>query len=75
MNMILRRKDSPNEEGKPRQLGTDVILAGGMRQRAQQLFAQNGVNVITQAPPHTPEELASAYLNGTLRTGENACDH
>jgi len=69
----------PHEPGAlPRwlhELGAEVILAGGMGQRAQQLFAQNGINVITGAPAHTPEELASAYLDGTLQTGENVCDH
>lgn len=55
--------------------GVDIVLAGGMGSRAQQLFAQNGVKVVTGAPVGTPEEIALAYLNSTLVTGENACDH
>ena len=58
-----------------RELGADVIIAGGMGQRAQQLFAQNGIEVVAGAPADTPEQLASAYLSGTLQTGENICDH
>ena len=52
-----------------------VIIAGGMGQRAQQLFAQHGIEVIIGAPSGTPEELVSAFLQDTLETGENICDH
>jgi len=53
----------------------DVIIAGGMGQRAQQLFAQNNIKVVIGAPDQSPEELVSAYLNNTLETGSNICDH
>jgi len=56
-------------------LGAEVIIAGGMGQRAQQLFAQNGITVVVGAPADTPGQLASAYLNGTLQAGVNICDH
>ena len=55
--------------------GANVIIAGGMGQRAQQLFAQNGITVAVGAPAEGPEQLVSGYLNGTLETGDNACDH
>jgi len=55
--------------------GAGVIIAGGMGRRAQQLFAQNGITVVIGAPAETPEQLVSAYLSGTLETGENLCDH
>lgn len=55
--------------------GVNVIIAGGMGQRAQQLFAQNNIQVVIGAPTGTPEELVSAYLQNTLATGENICDH
>ncbi|MCF7792052.1 MAG: NifB/NifX family molybdenum-iron cluster-binding protein [Victivallales bacterium] len=57
------------------ELGVDVIIASGMGMRAQQLFAQNGVKVVVGADSDTPENVISAYLNDTLVTGENACDH
>ena len=57
------------------QQGASVILAGGMGQRAQQLFAQNDIAVVVGVPVGAPEELASAYLAGTLEAGENVCDH
>jgi len=53
----------------------NVIIAGGMGQRAQQLFAQNGIEVVIGAQANTPEELVSAYLKGSLVTGDNICDH
>lgn len=69
----------PHEPGLlPRwlhELGAEVIIAGGMGQRAQQLFAQNGITVVVGAPADTPGKLVSAYLNGTLQAGVNICDH
>ena len=69
----------PHEPGLlPRwlhELGAQVIIAGGMGGRAQELFAQSGITVVVGAPVDTPEQLASAYLNGTLQAGDNICDH
>lgn len=55
--------------------GAQMIIAGGMGQRAQALFAQNGIGVIVGAPSEAPETLVDQYLKGTLATGENLCDH
>jgi len=55
--------------------GATVIIAGGMGQRAQQLFAQNGIAVVVGASVDTPEQIVSAYLDGALQTGDNICDH
>ncbi len=55
--------------------GVNIIIAGGMGQRAQQLFAQNQIEVVVGAPAESPENLVSAYLNNTLQAGENICDH
>ena len=55
--------------------GAGIIIAGGMGMRAQQLFAQNGIEAIVGAPAGTPRELVTSYLGGTLQTGENVCDH
>ena len=56
-------------------MGVNVIIAGGMGQRAQQLFEQNDIKVVTGASDQSPEELVSAYIEGTLATGDNICDH
>jgi len=69
----------PHEPGLlPRWLheqGADVVIAGGMGQRAQQLFAQSGIRVLVGAPADTPESIVEAYLKGTLVSGRNTCDH
>jgi ATP-binding protein involved in chromosome partitioning len=69
----------PHEPGLlPRWLheqGATLVIAGGMGQRAQQLFAQNSVNVIVGASAETPETLVHGYLNGSLPCDGNACNH
>jgi ATP-binding protein involved in chromosome partitioning len=56
-------------------LGVNLIIAGGMGQRAISLFAENGIKVITGSPSHEPETLVQGYLAGTLVSGPNVCDH
>ena len=69
----------PHEPGVlPRWLaeqGASVIIAAGMGQRAQGLFAASGIEVVVGAPAGSAEEVAAAYLAGTLETGQNVCDH
>ena len=69
----------PHEPGVlPRWLheqGASVIIAGGMGQRAQSLFADNGIKVVVGAPAGAPSDLVASYLAGTLQSGANACDH
>ena len=69
----------PHEPGVlPRwlhQQGANVIIAGGMGQRAQTLFTENGIKVVVGAPAETPEQLVTQYLAGTLASGANVCDH
>jgi len=55
--------------------GAHIVIAGGMGSRAQQLFTENGIQVITGAPMDAPEALAQQYLSDTLVTGSNVCDH
>jgi len=79
---ILGRKDlvpPPHEPGViPKWLaeqGANVILAGGMGQRAQMIFEENKIHVMVGMPAETPEALVADYLAGTLKAGENVCDH
>jgi ATP-binding protein involved in chromosome partitioning len=46
-----------------------------MGMRAQQLFTQYGIKVVVGAPADDPQTIALNYLNGTLVTGSNICDH
>jgi predicted Fe-Mo cluster-binding NifX family protein len=55
--------------------GATVVLAGGMGERAQALFTGQGIRVVVGAAVETPERLVVNYLAGTLRAGENVCDH
>ncbi len=69
----------PHEPGVlPRWLaeqGAGMILAGGMGQRAQALFAEQNIQVMVGLPSETPEELIALYLAGNLQAGDNVCDH
>ena len=56
-------------------LGAEVIIAGGMGQRAIGLFQQNNIKVVVGAPALDPETLVTDYLKGTLESGQNVCDH
>ncbi len=38
-------------------------------------FTQNDIKVVTGASGQTPEELVTAFLEDTLETGDNICDH
>ncbi len=55
--------------------GANLIIAGGMGSRAQGLFEQSGIRVAIGAPSEEPEKVVQAYLDGTLQTGGNICDH
>jgi predicted Fe-Mo cluster-binding NifX family protein len=55
--------------------GANMVIAGGMGQRAQDIFAEQGINVIVGAPAETPDSLVRSYLDGTLQSGNNTCDH
>jgi predicted Fe-Mo cluster-binding NifX family protein len=57
------------------QKGADVIIAGGMGQRAISLFSEKGIKVITGAPELEPEVLVTNYLDNSLMTHANVCDH
>lgn len=55
--------------------GVDVIIAGGMGQKAQDLFAQNNIKVYLGLSAGTAKELVESYLNNELDTGDNLCTH
>ncbi len=69
----------PHEPGVlPRwlaELGVQIIIAGGMGQRAQDLFLQRNIKVVTGAPSLDCEALIKQYFDGNLELGDNACSH
>lgn len=46
--------------------GVNVMIAGSLGHRSQQLLAENGIRVLLGAPRETPDKLLAAYLDGTL---------
>jgi len=55
--------------------GVTDVIAGGMGQRAINLFNQQNINVFVGAPEKSPKELVNDLLNDTLIAGANLCDH
>ena len=79
---IIKKLEVPAPKHEPgvlprflAQQGVNVIISGGMGVAAQNLFKQAGIEVVLGAASQKPEELAVAYLEGTLQAGENICDH
>ena len=56
-----------------RQQDADAIITGEMGRRAQQLFGENGIQVVGGASPDAPEDAVSAYLSGSLVVGNHPC--
>lgn len=55
--------------------GATDIIAGGMGQKAIQIFNQNNINVFVGAPQLGPEELAKGLAENTIAFNANYCDH
>ena len=55
--------------------GVRVVIAGGMGNRAQAIFNQQGVETVVGVAAGSPEDIVEAYLDGRLETGGNLCDH
>jgi len=76
---VAKKTPPPHEPGVlPAWLakeGVDTVLAGGMGERAQAIFREKGIKVVCGVAGGKPEEVVTAYLQGTLVTGANLCDH
>jgi len=55
--------------------GVTDVIAGGIGQRAIDLFNQQKINVFVGAPIKKSKDLANDLLNNTLSAGANYCDH
>ncbi len=56
-------------------LGVTDVIAGGMGNRAIQIFNQHNVNVFVGAPVLDAKELVKGFLNESLSFTANYCDH
>lgn len=79
LGSIMTSEPPPHEPGVlPRWLkeqNVDVVIAGGMGMRAQQIFSQAGIKVLVGVQEGGPEAIVKKFLSGTLDTGANLCDH
>jgi len=55
--------------------GVSVVIANGMGTRAQNLFKQSRIEVIINILEDDPEKAVFAYLEGTLKLGDDVCNH
>ncbi len=55
--------------------GVSCVLAGGMGRRAMDIFAAKGVNVVSGVQGENPRSIVADFLEGSLETGANMCDH
>jgi predicted Fe-Mo cluster-binding NifX family protein len=77
-----RETVSPPEHGRGvfpmwlRRQGANVVLAGGMGPRAEEIFAHHGIDVVLGVEGRDPEALIASYLVGELAsTGVSCHDH
>ncbi len=69
----------PHEPGRfptwLHQQGANVVIAGGMGERAKALFERAGIQVVLGAPVEPAATLVTAWLEGRLQSGPNNCHH
>ncbi len=53
-------------------LGTNVIIAGGMGEAAQELFKENGIEVVVGASGNC-DDLIQKYVQGELKSTGSVC--
>jgi predicted Fe-Mo cluster-binding NifX family protein len=58
-----------------REQGVDVVIVGGIGQRALDIFAQHGIEVRAGQPDAPVEALVTACLNGQLTSAPEGCAH
>jgi len=56
-------------------LGVDLVIAGGLGSRAQALFEEVSIKVLTGAPTGNAASLATQYLAGSLVSRPVSCGH
>lgn len=55
--------------------GVTDVIAGGIGQKAIQIFNNNNINVFAGAPQLSTEELVNGFINNNLTFSANYCDH
>ncbi|MFC2106750.1 NifB/NifX family molybdenum-iron cluster-binding protein [Bacteroidota bacterium] len=57
------------------EIKVNIIIAGGIGQKAVDIFNANGIEVISGVQLLDPLHLINSYLIGNLVSGMNLCDH
>lgn len=57
------------------EMGVNVVIGGGMGNKAQSLFHQNCIDVYYGVTIADPDTVIETYLAGDLESGVNLCDH
>lgn len=75
----LNKSFTPNPGHRPgylpvflKELDVNVIIAGGMGETAQQLFNENGIEVVVGAQGFS-DDIVQKYINGELKSTGSVC--
>lgn len=78
-NLLVDSSFTPNPGHKPgylpvflRELGANVIIAGGMGETAQALFVEQGIEVVVGATGDC-DQVATQYISGNLQSTGSIC--
>ncbi len=78
--IIVRSETLPAPKHEPgafprwlHSLGVQVVIAGGIGQRALALFAQQGIDVVAGQPNELAGKLVEAYLSGGVTAKPEGC--
>jgi ATP-binding protein involved in chromosome partitioning len=55
--------------------GAELVLAGGMGQKARVILEKHKVQVMTGVPGRSPREVIQLWHRGELDEGGNFCEH
>jgi len=56
-------------------MGINTVIAGGMGQKARDLFAANNIEVFTGIDYREPDKLVESYLKKELVSTDSSCGH
>ncbi len=78
---IINKNFTPNPGHRPgflpvflKELNINVIIAGGMGASAQQIFKENGMEVIVGAEGIS-DDLVENFIKGNLKSTDSFCQH
>lgn len=81
-DMVLNTREAVPPEHQPglyprwvSGLGVTDVIAGGIGQKAIELFNQFNINVFAGAPVKNASDLVQDFLSGKLNLSENYCNH